>query len=146
LLIKKPFTIKGAGEGKTIIDGCQAGSVIIVGKNRSDIDVTLSGMTIMGGTGTSVSIDDHDANTCICGGGIFNYGRLTITDSIISGNTAYYGGGVFNKGTVNLEEGTSVTNNSAHNGGGIYGNRGLINLNGGTWRVTRQSNSVAVFL
>jgi hypothetical protein len=89
LLIEKPFTIKGAGEGKTIIDGCRGGSVIIVGKNRSNIDVTLFGMTIMGGTGTSVSVDDNDANKYICGGGILNYGRLTITDSIISGNTGH---------------------------------------------------------
>jgi len=132
LLIEKPFTIKGAGEGKTIIDGCQVGSVIIVGKNRSNIDVTLSGMTIMGGTGTSVSVDDNDANRYICGGGILNYGRLTIMDSIISGNTAYYGGGIFNKGTVNLEKGTCTTHNAAHNGGGIYGNIGSVNLNGGT--------------
>ncbi len=136
LRIDKPFKIKGAGEGKTIINGSQsgseAGSVIIIGKNRSNIDVTLSGMTIMGGTGTSVSVDDNDANNYICGGGIINYGRLTLTDSIISGNNAYYGGGIFNKGTVNLEKGASVIHNAAHNGGGIYGNRELINLNGGT--------------
>lgn len=132
LRIDKPFTIKGAGKDKTIIDGNGIGSVIIVGKNRSNIDVTLSGMTIKGGTGTSISVNDSDPKTYICGGGIINYGRLTITDSIISGNTAYYGGGIFNTGTVILEKGASLIHNAAYNGGGIYGNRKLINLNGGT--------------
>lgn len=130
--IDKSLTIKGAGVGKTIVDGGQVGSVFTVGKDIDKIKVFLLGMTIKGGVGTSVSVDDHDANKYICGGGILNYGRLTITDSNISGNKAHYGGGIFNKGTVNLNSGTSVTKNTAYNGGGIYGNRGSINLNGGS--------------
>jgi hypothetical protein len=65
LRVDKPFTIKGAGEGKTIIDGSGIGSVIIVGKNRSNIDVTLTGMTVKGGIGTKVRVDDNDPNTYI---------------------------------------------------------------------------------
>lgn len=132
IYIDKSLTIMGAGVGKTIIAGGQVLSVFTVGKNNANVDVFLSGMTIKGGIGTSVLVDDNDANTYICGGGILNYGRLTVTDSTISSNTANYGGGIFNKGTVNLDSGTSVTQNTAHNGGGIYGNRGLINLNGGS--------------
>lgn len=133
LRIDKPFTIEGAGEGKTIIDGSGIGSVIIVGKNRSNINVTLTGMTIKGGIGTKVRVDDNDPNAYICGGGIINYSSsLTVADSIISGNSAHYGGGIFNKGTIKLEKGASVAYNIAYDGGGIYGNRGLINLNGGT--------------
>ncbi|MCJ7443078.1 MAG: hypothetical protein MUO26_00855 [Methanotrichaceae archaeon] len=132
--IDKPLTIKGAGADKTIVDGNRFGSVFTIGKNNANIDVILSGMTIKGGVGSSISVDDNDPNTYICGGGILNYCRLTVTDCSISSNTANYGygGGIFNKGTVNLNNGTSVTQNSAYNGGGIYGNRGLINLNGGT--------------
>ncbi len=130
--IDKSLTITGAGAEKTIVDGGQVSSVFIVGMNYDKIDVFLSGMTIKGGFGTSVSVDDNDANTYICGGGILNYGRLTVTDCKISSNNAHYGGGIFNKGTVNLNNGTSVTKNTAYNGGGIYGNRGLIKLNGGS--------------
>lgn len=134
ILIDKSLTIIGAGVGKTIIDGSKVGSVIKVGSRLDDIEVTLSGLTIQGGTGTSVRVDDNDQKTYLCGGGVLNYGKLTIADSIISNNAAeHYGGGIFNKGTVlNLNNGTIVTENTAHNGGGIYGNRGLINLNGGS--------------
>jgi len=131
LRIEKPFTIRGEGKDRTIIDGCRLGSVIVVGKNRSNIDVTLSGMTIKGGTGTSVSVDDNDAKTYVCGGGIINYGRLTLTDCCISNNIALYGGGIFNKGTLNLNRGASVIHNSAYNGGGIYGNKELISIDDG---------------
>ena len=126
--IDKPFTIKGAGVEKTIIDGCGSGSVIVVGWNRANIDVTLTGITVTGGTGTKDRIDPSPTHYR-CGGGIFNKGRLTITDCVISGNAAYCGGGIFNKGTLNLEEGASVNHNTAHNGGGIYGNIGKIILN-----------------
>lgn len=131
LRIDKSFTIKGVGAGKTIIDGSQTGPVIFVGKNRANIDVTLTGITIKGGTGTEVKAADNDPNTHVCGGGIINYGRITITDCIISDNEAYYGGGIFNKGILNLNRGASVTHNAAYNGGGIYGNIGSININGG---------------
>lgn len=135
LRIDKPFKIKGAGVEKTIIDGCRGGSVIIVGKNRANIDVTLEGITVKGGTGTEVKVADHDSNTHVCGGGIINYGKLIISDTIISDNEAYYGGGIFNRGTLNLEKGASVIRNAAYNGGGIYNQGGvrspaLINLNG----------------
>jgi hypothetical protein len=132
--IDKSLTIVGSGAENCIVDGGYVGSVITVGSEKNvNIDVILSGVTVKGGIGTSVSVDDNDASKYICGGGILNYGKLTITDCIISDNTANYGygGGIFNKGIVTLNKGTFVTKNSAYNGGGIYGNRGSINLNGG---------------
>lgn len=132
ILIDKSLTINGAGAGKTIIDGSRAASVIMVGKRKANINVALSGLTIEKGIGSSVSVDDKGSNTYVCGGGILNYGTLTIADSIVSDNTAQCGGGIFNKGTLNLNTGTSVTQNAAHDGGGIYGSMGLISLNGGS--------------
>ncbi|MGB9175866.1 MAG: TIR domain-containing protein, partial [Methanoregula sp.] len=131
LRIDKSFIIKGAGVEKTIIDGWASGSVIIVGWNRANIDVTLTGITVTGGTGTKDRIDPSQT-PYVCGGGIFNKGRLNIKDCVISGNAAYCGGGIFNKGTLNLEKGASVNHNTAHNGGGIYGNIEKIILDGGT--------------
>ena len=132
ILIDKSLTINGAGAGKTIIDGSRTASVIMVGKRKANIKVALSGLTIKKGIGTSVSVDDKGSNKYVCGGGILNYGTLTIADSIVSDNTAQCGGGIFNKGTLNLNIGTSVTQNAAHDGGGIYGSMGLISLNGGS--------------
>jgi len=144
--IDKSLTIKGAGEGRTIVDGNQANSVFTIGKNDQNIDVTLSSMTIQNGRAFS---GGHGF-----GGGIYSQGRLAILDSIISGNTAYYdGGGIANiDGTVtitgcsindnigscgilNYGTGTAtITNsdiarNSAANGGGIN-NEGTIEING----------------
>lgn len=132
ILIDKSLTINGAGAGKTIIDGSRAASVIMVGTRKANIKVALSGLAIKKGIGTSVSVDDKGSNTYVCGGGILNYGTLTIADSIVSDNTAQCGGGIFNKGTLHLNTGTSVTQNAAHDGGGIYGSMGLISLNGGS--------------
>lgn len=133
ILIDKSLTIIGSGAGKTIIDGSQVDSVIKVGSRLANIDVTLSGLSIQGGTGTSVLVYEHNAARHICGGGVLNYGRLVIRDSIISNNKAeHYGGGIFNKGIVILNSGTTVTLNTAHDGGGIYGSKGLINLDGGS--------------
>ncbi|MBI3151028.1 MAG: hypothetical protein HYZ21_02755 [Chloroflexi bacterium] len=93
------------------------------------------------------------------GGAIANLGTLTLTDSILSNNSADYGGGVANSGTLtitksrlssnstylagagggimNFETGTitvtdsSITNNSADNGGGLF-NFGTANFTNST--------------
>ena len=135
--IDKSLTIKGAGASNTFIDGSQAGSVFKIGENEADIDVTLSGIAIKEGSGSLVLVNDNDANKYICGGGILNYGRLTVTDCTIFNNTAFNGGGIFSKGTVNINNGTTITQNIANNGGGIFNNCGSrntakVNLNEGS--------------
>ena len=53
------------------------------------------------------------------GGGIYNAGNLTVTDSTFSGNSADYGGGIFlRSGTVTVTNST-FSGNSASSGGGI---------------------------
>lgn len=125
--IDKSLVMNGLdGALKTIIDGQLKGSVLTIGKNSPNIDVALSGLTIQNGKAQS-------------GGGIQNYGRLTIKDSIISGNLAtLQGGGIYNeKGTLNLNSGASITNNIADNnafagGGGIYSYHGTVTMNSGS--------------
>jgi predicted outer membrane repeat protein len=54
------------------------------------------------------------------GGGIFNMGSLTVQASSLAGNSAYYsGGGIFNAGTLTVQA-SALTGNSAQDGGGIY--------------------------
>jgi hypothetical protein len=64
------------------------------------------------------------------GGGIYNWGTLTITNNTISGNTANSGGGILNVGTSTLTNNIITGNSADKNGGGI--------ANSGKW----SSNSI----
>jgi len=106
--------IVGAGSASTIIDANQSDGVIYVAPTRT---ANISGVTIRNGYPTVGS-----------GGGVFNYGALTITDSTIENNTGYYGGGIHNGGTNTISLVRCVIqNNSAHTGAGID-NEGTLNL------------------
>ncbi len=102
--------VKGAGAGSTIVDGNQAGSAFIIGKNNPNVDVDLSDMTITSGSG-NIDPDDYYYSK---GGGIYHYGGgttgadstigiigiLNLDQVIITDNTADYGGGIYNTGTA----------------------------------------------
>jgi CSLREA domain-containing protein len=109
------LTITGGGASTTIIDGNKSvrpnGRVLVIG---SGITVNINGVTIRnGGTG-------------ITGGGIFNGGTLTLTNSTVSGNAAGNdGGGIFNDaGTLTLINSIVSGNNAGVDGGGILNNPG----------------------
>lgn len=80
-----------------------------------------------------VVTDNHADNTAAAGGGIGNErGNLTLTGCTVSGNTALRlgGGGILNfNGSLTLNNGTSVTQNSADFGGGIDNVGGTLTLN-----------------
>ena len=58
------------------------------------------------------------------GGGIYNGGTLTVTNSTLSRNsTVGDGGGVCNAGTLTLTNSTMSGNSAGGSGGGIYNNR-----------------------
>ena len=61
------------------------------------------------------------------GGGIFNDGTLTVTNSTLSGNSAGWGGGIANvsSGTVTVKDSTLSGNSASEDGGG-----GIANING----------------
>lgn len=95
--------------------------------------VALSGLTITGG-------DVIGFGSAGVGGGIFNSGTLSVTNSTISGNMVDAdGGGIFNdRGTVNVTNSTisgnvAIGGNFAGIGGGIF--------NGGTLSVTNSTIS-----
>jgi hypothetical protein len=146
VLIDKSLAVNGAGAGNdpainTIVngdsngDGQGDGSVFNIGPYTV---ATLSGMTITGGIGTP---DPNYPNypEALIGGGVLNWGTLTMRDCIISGNSAGRwlggdysygsGGGIENFGTLNLDDCT-ISNNHAFSGAGIdNGNAGVITLN-----------------
>ncbi|MEI6105138.1 MAG: hypothetical protein WCP70_14465, partial [Methanothrix sp.] len=131
--IDKSLTLKGAGATKTIVDGNKKGSVFTIGMNNPNVDVTLLGMTIKDGIGTLAIVNDDSTYKSLCGGGILNYGRLTVTDSIIISNTAYLGGGILNRGGTLVLTGILLTDNTAGYGGGILNDDyGIVTMNDGS--------------
>ncbi len=76
--------------------------------------------------GTTVNIKNSKVHNNIStnainnygGGGIMNYGSLTITDSLIDKNMAGRGGGIFNNGTLTIKD-SYISNNFAREGAGI---------------------------
>ena len=116
------------------------------GPQRTSVITIHSGSTVT--IQDSNSSDNGNGNitggisqNSVRGGGIHNYGTLTIQSGKISGNNAeraggggtYTGGGgaIYNEsGATLMIEGGEIYNNRAHQVGGIY-NEGTLHLNGG---------------
>ena len=117
--LSNSITLNGPGASNlTVQRDLNAAQVPIFTVNRGAI-VSLSGLTISGG----------DAGY---GGGLDNYGTVTVTDSIFSSNTAVYGGGVYNESgaTATVSDSTFASNYFYYGGGGIF------NASGATASVT----------
>jgi len=102
-------------DGLTLKNGRSAaeGGGILIGSLNA---VTIRNSTI---TGNATTFDGD-------GGGIKNFGTLTLVNSTVDGNTADgKGGGIWNDGILTVQ-GSAITNNVAENAGGIY--HGGINM------------------
>ncbi|MBI1763870.1 MAG: right-handed parallel beta-helix repeat-containing protein, partial [Acidobacteria bacterium] len=116
--INNDLTIDGTGRS-IIVSGNNSVQVMIVNSGKA---LTLLNLTIANGK-------------CGCrGGGIVNFGTLTVTNSTFSGNSVGNGdggadgGGIENDGgTVNVTNST-FTGNSAYGGGGIENRAGTLNV------------------
>jgi hypothetical protein len=130
-----PLDLYGASATATqTIDG--GGRITVSGNNASrvfqidaGVRAELDGLTITHGRVTTSS-----------GGGIYNAGTLTVSNSTLSGNSAYYyGGGIYNNyyGATLTVSNSTLSGNSATgrhgSGGGIY--------NGGTLTVSNSTLS-----
>ena len=129
----KLITLKSInGNSSTIIRGNDGSNTVTL--NNSPEGTTLKGFTIThenGNSGRGIYIYSGgylNINYCTIsgntaddsGGGICNYGTLTITGTTISSNSAGYGGGIYNNGTLTII-GTTISGNTAnYAGGGIY--------------------------
>ena len=118
LTIGTNLTISGPGASSLAIDGGNAFQVFFINNGTT---VTISGVTIQNGNAPGIPIE---------GGGISNYGTLTLTSSTITGNSANSGGGIFNFGTASVTNSTFSGNNSPY-GGGI-GNSGTLTVTDST--------------
>ena len=121
LNITQTVTIAGAGAATTIIDGGGIDGVFFI---NSGVAATISGVTIRNG----------DVGFSGSGGGIDNFGTLTVNDSVLSANSAGLGGGVFNEisGVLTLNDSTLSGNTAVLNSGGGLENNGTATLNRST--------------
>ena len=103
-------------DGPEVISGPGANLLTVSGNNAVEVfyvtgTATLSALTVSAGRSSN-------------GGGIVNYGNLTVVNSTITNNRASSaGGGIFNGGTLGLANCT-LSDNSASVGGGIYDSNG----------------------
>ncbi len=109
LTISSPTTITGpttgSGASRTNLVTVSGGGPVFA-INSGVTNAAISNLTITNGSGYA------DAG----GGGIFNFGALTVTNSTISGNSVFTsifaaGGGIENQGTLTLID-SAVTGNS----------------------------------
>lgn len=104
--------------------------------------ISIDATTISGGLAT-FSNEWRDA----WGGGIYNNGTLTISESTISGNTAQqqYGGGISNSSNLFVLN-SIITENSASNGAGLHNRQGNTTLKNSSISQNRGSDGGGVFV
>jgi hypothetical protein len=110
------------------------GGAIFNGGTATITNSVLSDNSTAGGDGGAIynfgsitvdssTISDNSATFTFGGGGIHNAGgTLSVTNSTLSGNSASEGGGIFNSGSANVTSST-LSNNSASNEGGAFSTR-----------------------
>jgi hypothetical protein len=156
ITVNKSLTLRGDGAADTIVQAATtpnttSGRVFTI---ASGVSVTIRGLTIRYG---SVSEEGYPHSY---GGGLENWGTLTLSDSIIRGNSVLYaggglfngfgtlmltnstvsgnsvsggtGGGLLNWGTLRLTNSTISGNSARHEGGGIRNNGGTLTLTNST--------------
>ncbi|MGQ9889859.1 MAG: TIR domain-containing protein [Aggregatilineales bacterium] len=106
LRLTRPVTLAGSDRQYVVISGDGQGTVITV---AAPARVTLSGLTVTGGRAP-----DN-------GGGILNYGDLTLRDARVAGNIADGGGGgVANFGALTVSDSALEDNFAGAAGGAIF--------------------------
>ncbi len=119
--------IQGPGAELLSIDANQQSRVFYIDAN---VTAMIDGLTITGGSAQDIDPNDWKDEE---GGGIDNYGDLTLTNSMLSYNSAAYGGGgVFNYGTMTVTNSTFSGNSVSDRGGGINNFGGTLTITNST--------------
>ena len=135
--ITSNITINGRGVANTILQANAAPNTATyrVLEISATGNLTLDGVTVRHGRcDGSCNTDGNN------GGGIYNAGTATISNSSISNNRAFsYGGGMYNRNSNSTLTNVTFSGNSAnYRGGGMYNNAGSPTLT----NVTFSANSV----
>ncbi|HSP56370.1 MAG TPA: choice-of-anchor Q domain-containing protein [Dehalococcoidia bacterium] len=125
--INDSVTIIGAGADVTIVDGGGVDRVFEV----TSADFTLSDVTVQNG-----EVDDYGAGIMNPGGSNLTVERVTISNNLSIGHLAeqifHGGGGIFNQGTLTLSESTISANEARESGGGGLYNGGEATITNST--------------
>lgn len=116
-IVTTDITIKGGGKVDTIIEANASPNTATyrVFEVDSAGSLSLDSLTVRHGRCTGAC-----NNVTTMGGGIFNNGTLTITNSAISNNSvSNMGGGILNLNAITITNST-LSNNSANDGGGVF--------------------------
>jgi hypothetical protein len=144
ILIKDDLSIDGTGSEKLAVSGNNTNRIFQINFGAT---IDIVGLTITNGysdlygggiynTGSLTLANSIVSNnkSDYSGGGIYNTGSLTLTNSTISENNIKNsfdgnGGGIYNSdyGTVTLSNST-IKNNRAEYGGGIYSTNGSVTV------------------
>jgi hypothetical protein len=117
------LTITGEGAGETIIERAASSPGFRLLHVAPTGALTLEQVTLQGG----LCYPCGNENLVIAGGGLFNRGRVTINDSILTANQAGgQGGGLWNTGTLTLTQSTLAANRGLF-GGGLW-NSGMTTI------------------
>jgi hypothetical protein len=131
IVVSKDVTIRGLGAETTIVQAHETPDeapdrVFLI---EEGANVTLESMTIRHGKPSAQ--DEH-------GGGIYNYGTLTLESCVVTNNTAIGGGGICNYGALTLVNSTVSENTAVDTappgvfacggGGGIRSGKGTLTL------------------
>lgn len=130
LYITTSLSIQGLPT-KSAISGARSFSRVF--SVATGVNVTLANLAIVDGQGRA-DINNFDDTSAGRGGGIANYGTLTLQSCTVSGNTAsFFGGGIYNTGMLTVTGGTIVSGNSSGQGGGIANDAvGTLSVTGST--------------
>jgi CSLREA domain-containing protein len=122
LLIDKDLTINGAGADQLRVDGSNSSREFEIAAGAT---VSLSGLTMQDG-----NVPDL---TAPFGGGIRNFGTLTLTNTVVTANNASgEGGGIHNTGGMLTIVGSTISSNYGANGGGIMNAQGAVSITNST--------------
>jgi predicted outer membrane repeat protein len=139
--ITESVNINGLGAANLAIDGADTYQIFYITDTVGD--ATISGLTLSNGEvfgfGGAIFADNTGLLTvadsvitgcaALIGGGIFSYGDVTLTNTIVGGTVALathnyavgYGGGIYAHGNITLRNSTVTGNLAGIRGGGIAG-------------------------
>jgi fibronectin-binding autotransporter adhesin len=153
ITIAADTTIDGSGQTVTI-SGNHALRVFTV---NSGVTLNLNKLTVADGnsaaldgggiynSGTlTVSNSTFDGNSAaLNGGGIYNSGTLTVGNSAFSNNSANWagGGGIYNSGMLTVSNSTFSSNSATYYGGGIWSYTGTLTVSNSTFSANSASES-----
>lgn len=124
-------TLNGEKQG-TVLTVNSGATVTINALTITDGDGLFGGGIYDNGGTVTLNHSVVTRNTGGIGGGIDNFGTVTLNYSLITGNTANDGGGIYNFGTLTMTT-TAITGNKVESGGfggGIDSEIGTVTMNG----------------